>query len=135
MPKRKKKFPCGHTGLGQFCHRCAQKEAQRQQSAQQRQAWQTQLAAAPIPLEHLPRDIAEKVLEVLAKLDHGAGYTSLQGKRLHKMGQRSVISIPIGRRFRLICREDATGKLVPLEALSHEEYNTRLAAGGWPEQP
>lgn len=133
MPKRKKKFPCGHVGHGRYCHRCAEKEAQRQQSAQQRQAWQVQLAAAPIPLEHLPRDVAQRVLEVLAELDRGSSYASLQGKRLHKMGQRSVISIPIGLRFRLICREEeTTGKLVPIEALTHEEYNTRLAAGGWP---
>jgi hypothetical protein len=134
MPKRKKKFPCGHVGHGRFCHRCAEKEAQRQQSAQRRQAWQAELAAAPIPLEHLPREVAQRVLEVLADLDAGASYVSLQGKRLHKMGQRSVISIPIGLRFRLICREiEETGKLVPLEALSHEAYNTRLATGGWPD--
>lgn len=131
MPKRKKKFPCGHVGHGRFCHRCAEKEAQRQKSAEQRQAWQAQLAAAPIPLEHLPRDVAQRLLEVLAALDAGTSYVALQGKRLHKMGQRAVISIPIGLRFRLICREEEAGRLVPLEALTHEEYNTRLATGGW----
>lgn len=130
MPKRKKKFPCGHVGQGRYCHRCAERDAARQRAAEQRTAWQAKLKAAPIPLHHLPRDVAQQVLEVLSALENGTDYLALQGKRLVKMGQRDIISIPIGLRFRLICRlEDS--RLVPLEAISHEEYNTRLATGGW----
>ncbi len=46
------------------------------------------------------------------------------------MGQREVISIPIGKRYRLICLEQ-NGEMRYLEVLSHEQYNNRLKSGGW----
>lgn len=127
---RKTTFPCGHTGKGKYCHRCAQETARRQETQQQKRDWEQRLQAAPIGLTHLPKGVAKKVLHRLDQLAKGSTAQNLKGKRLTTMGQRDIISIPIGRRYRLICR-DTGGSLEPLEALSHESYNNRLAAGGW----
>ncbi|BBL74806.1 hypothetical protein MishRS11D_19040 [Methylomagnum ishizawai] len=88
------------------------------------------LSQAPIPLDDLPPEIAEKTLEMIAALQQGASYMDFMGKRMKNMGQRHVISIPIGRRYRLICKED-NGQLEFIEAISHEEYNNRLSGNGW----
>ena len=141
MAGRNKTFPCGHTGKGQFCHRCKQADAQRQAASaarqaadmvrsEQRQQWQERLENAPVALKHLPRNAQEKCLQVVDKLQHGTSYMELQGKRLSPMNQREIISIPLGWSFRLICRE-AAGQLEFVEAISHETYNNRLASGGW----
>jgi len=130
MPGKKKRFPCGHLGRGQYCHRCA--EVEREQRAQQeaKAARKAHLAAAPIPVDHLPADIADKAIEIMQALRAGASYLDFKGKRLKNMGQREVISVPLGRRYRLICRDRPDG-LAFVEAISHEVYNDRLAAGGW----
>ena len=128
MAGKKKTFACGHQGKGQYCHRC---EAQRQQQAQkqqQRDDWQQRLAQAPCDLAGLPVDIATRGLDIMAQLDRGADYRQLHGKRLAPMGKREIISIPVGRRYRLLCRERADHSLEYLELISHETYNNRLAA-------
>lgn len=63
-------------------------------------------------------------------LNAGKAYQDFKGKRLVTMGQREVISVPIGRRYRLICR-DSNGCLEFIEVITHEEYNNRLSSGGW----
>ncbi len=141
MAGRIKTFPCGHSGKGQFCHRCKQLEHERQAASAQRaaseaarseerQQWQERLAAAPLDLSLLPRNAAEKCLQVIERLRQGTSYMELQGKRLSAMNQRTIISIPLGWSFRLICREQE-GSLEFVEAISHETYNNRLASGGW----
>ncbi len=135
---RKKTFDCGHTGYGKFCHRCAdeerrrrEKQSRKEQKKQQRQAWQEHLAAAPVSLDHVPPKTARKVLETIEKLRRGqATYMQLNGKRLITMGQRNIISIPIGWSWRLVC-EDTDDGLVFLEVLSHEAYNNKISSGGW----
>ncbi|MFZ3300788.1 MAG: hypothetical protein WA344_22460 [Ralstonia pickettii] len=132
-----KTFACGHIGKGQFCHRCAQlaqeNAAKIQRSADdalKKQHWQSQLNSAPVPLNHLPKEIARKALQVFAALAGDKTYLDVKGKRLAAMGLRQIVSIPLGLSHRLVCREEA-GKLSYLEALTHEEYNNRLAAGTW----
>lgn len=132
-----KTFVCGHTGKGQFCHRCAQLATENRAKAQRvaaealkKQDWHKQLHAAPVPLGHLPKEIALKTLQVFAELANGKTYLDVKGKRLGAMGLRQIISIPLGLNYRLVCREEA-GKLSYLEALTHEEYSSRLAAGTW----
>lgn len=88
------------------------------------------MAQAPVSLEHVPRPIATKALHVIEKLAQGADYRQFHGKRLVAMGQRTIVSIPLGWGHRLICREEGA-RLGPIEVLSHETYNTRLASGGW----
>lgn len=132
-----KTFACGHSGKGQFCHRCAQadkekaaKLQQQQAAALKKQGWQAQINAAPIPLNHLPKDISSKALQVMEALNGGKPYLEFKGKRLAAMGLRHIISIPLGLSHRLVCREE-NGTLMYLEAIPHEEYNNRLATGGW----
>lgn len=88
------------------------------------------LSKSPIPLDHVPTSVADRTLEVIVALSKGAAYQSFKGKRLVTMGQRDVVSIPIGRRYRLICRH-TKGPLQFLEIISHETYNNRLSSGGW----
>ncbi len=135
---RKKTFACGHTGRGKYCHRCAEEERKKQKKQQekerrrqQQQAWKEQLAAAPVELGHLPQKTAEKVLQIIGRLQRGeTTYMELNGKRLTTMGRRNIISIPIGWSWRLIC-EDSSKGLVFLEVLSHEAYNNKISSGGW----
>lgn len=127
---RKKTFACGHRGKGQYCHRCHAKAKANDAAARARAGWQQTLDTAPIPLGHLPRKQAEKTLAILESIGNGVSHTRFNGKRLSNMNQREIISIPIGRQYRLICRDDNEG-LCPIEALSHEDYNQRLASGGW----
>lgn len=122
--KYRKRFSCGHRGFGKYCHCCADRLAQQQaiwvakQAA--RQAWQKTFAKDEIDLSHLPRSIVLKVRQILAALKQGKGYWQLGGKRLNSV--RDVIRIPVTRRYRLLCQEE-DGRIVPLEALSHEDYN------------
>ena len=81
----------------------------------------------PIDLGHLPRHVVEKARAVLKGLRDGRAYTDYRGKRMHY--DRTVISIPLGYHYRLICRDDPVRGLVPVEALSHEAYNTKYVTG------
>jgi len=122
----KKTFPCGHKGKGQYCHRCAQ-EARQQQTKQQEQAeqqrWQQQFDHDPINLRRLSkRSLVEKARAIIAAIAAGRSYTEFRGKRLNH--DRSVISVPVNRSYRLIYHETDRG--LDLQSLmSHEEYNVK----------
>ncbi len=125
-------FACGHSGKGQYCHRCKQAEqeaAARQASAaaeqverqQDRQAWEASFAADPIDLRGLQtRERVLKARELLRKLAAGEPYASLGGKRWES--DRSVISVPVGRGHRLVLRDEGQ-RLRPLACMTHEAYN------------
>lgn len=130
MAGRKKTFPCGHTGKGKYCHRCAQEEKRKQAILGAKSEWKDRLSSAPVELDHLPKEVAEKALAVIAELQEGRPYPDLKGKRMITMGQREIISIPVGRRYRLICC-DKKSSLECIEVISHEDYNNRLTSGGW----
>ncbi|PIR83885.1 hypothetical protein COU18_01880 [Candidatus Kaiserbacteria bacterium CG10_big_fil_rev_8_21_14_0_10_51_14] len=130
MAGRKKTFRCGHRGKGQVCHRCQQEARQRQANAQTMAKWNEKVFSAPVRVDHLPKEIAEKTLQIIAELKDGKPYLDFKGKRMVVMGQRDVISIPIGKRYRLICR-DLDGVFEYVEVITHETYNNRLTAGGW----
>lgn len=125
--KRQHTFPCGHRGRGQVCHRC-QQEAQAKQAAQhqaaarqqQRQTWQAQFDQDPIDLRGLPHHVIEKARSILQDIQQGEHFKTLKGKRM--IFDRTVIRIPVGHRYRLLCREQG-GQLLPWRVLSHEEYN------------
>lgn len=128
----KKTFPCGHVGKGQYCHRCAQEKAAAEKVIQAKNSWNERLAAAPVELGHLPRKAAEKALGIIAGLRQGKPYLDYKGKRLVKMGQREMISIPVGWSYRLVCRAK-NGEWEDLDVVTHEDYNNCLASGGWAE--
>lgn len=122
MPRRKKSFPCGHKGYGQICHLCAQKSAVLEQKRQQKQEWESTFAHDPIDLRDLPIHVVVKARTVISALQAHKPYTEFGGKRLRH--DRSIVSIPITRNYRMLCR-DCGNVLIPQEVLSHEDYNVR----------
>ena len=143
---RKKTFPCGHSGKGRFCHRC--ESAKNEQSGlsmddghdgehngkphergadnggevkADKEAWRETFEADPIPLTHLPsRNLVMRARLILSEINKGAPWHQFNGKRLQH--DRNVVSIPLGRRYRILFRTD-DGPPKPVEVLSHEAYN------------
>jgi hypothetical protein len=120
MSRRKKLFPCGHRGYGQICHRCAQQQASWEEKKQQKSTWEATFAEDPIDLRALPKNVVLKTREILEGLANQRDYRSFHGKRLRH--DRFVISIPVTRNYRLICR-DRGNFLTPEAVISHEDYN------------
>jgi hypothetical protein len=120
MAKRKKQFPCGHQGYGQICHRCAQTVAEREAKREEKREWELTFAQDPIDLRSLPRNVVLKARQILQGLADHQDYREFHGKRLRH--DRHVISIPVTRNYRLLCR-DAGQWLVPEAVISHEDYN------------
>lgn len=128
----RRSFACGHTGKGQYCHRCRQEAeaaVQRQagaaeqqaERARERQAWEASFAADPIDLRDLQtRERVGKARDILRRLAEGEAYTSLGGKRWES--DRNIVSVPVGRGHRLVLRDEG-GRLRPLACMTHEAYN------------
>lgn len=129
---RKRTFPCGHTGKGRFCHRCAAEKKEKESEAaksgeselsekDEKVAWRETFADDPIQLSHLPKkSLVVRARMILQEIDRGAPWHQFNGKRLQH--DRNVISIPLGRRYRILFRTD-DGAPRPVEVLSHEAYN------------
>lgn len=134
---RKKTFPCGHSGKGRFCHRCQAAKEQAQKDSEvngkdsvnghdseakaEKEAWRESFEADPIPLSHLPsRNLVMRARLILEEINKGAPWHQFNGKRLQH--DRNVISVPLGRRYRILFRTD-DGAPKPVEVLSHEAYN------------
>lgn len=134
MAGGKKKFPCGHTGKGQYCHQCAQleeakkqKAAERMERTQEREAWQQTFDQDVIDLRKLPPHLVLKARKILADVCQTKNYIQYKGKRLNY--DRTMISIPLSREYRLMFQE-RDGTFYPLAAMSHEDYNgTKPGAG------
>ncbi|WP_071515460.1 hypothetical protein [Geitlerinema sp. PCC 9228] len=133
MPKRKKTFPCGHKGYGKVCHRCQQTEAAKNNGSadsytkrRQKEDWEASFEKDPIDLRPLPRHVVKKARSILKALDKQKDYRQFGGKRLRH--NRTIISIPITRNYRMICRDDGNF-VIPQEVLSHEDYNVRKPGG------
>ncbi|BBA79085.1 hypothetical protein RGRSB_0510 [cyanobacterium endosymbiont of Rhopalodia gibberula] len=120
MSRRKKLFPCGHKGYGQRCHRCDQAQVAWERKKQEKNAWEDKFDKDPIDLRTLPRNVVFKARKILKELANRKNYREFHGKRLRH--DRFVISIPVTRHYRLICR-DQGNLLVPEAVISHEEYN------------
>ncbi|MBD2577114.1 hypothetical protein [Oscillatoria sp. FACHB-1406] len=126
MARRKKSFPCGHKGYGQICHRCAQKQDNLAKKREERQQWEATFAEDPIDLSALPRNVVLKARQILVGIATQRDYREFRGKRLRH--DRFIISIPVTRNYRLICR-DCGSNLVPQEVVSHEDYNVCKPGG------
>lgn len=120
MSRRKKKFPCGHKGYGQICHKCAQQQATWNQKKQEKNAWEATFACDPIDMRALPKNVVIKAREIIHGLQQQKNYREFHGKRLRH--DRFIISIPVTRHYRLLCR-DYGSFLVPEAVISHEDYN------------
>lgn len=134
MAIRKKHFDCGHSGLGRFCHRCAQSTAPGDRRRRKsRDQFDPEVPTATcftpadggdqISLSVLPTPgLTQKALSILAAIvDHRAPYTRYGGKRMYY--DRSIISVPIGYHYRLLFREMDDSRKIPIQIMSHETYN------------
>lgn len=126
MSRRKKVFPCGHKGYGQICHKCAQTHAEWEQKRQQKNAWEATFDSDPIDLRSLPKKVVIKAREIIKRLSDSQDYRVFHGKRLRH--DRSVVSIPVTRHYRLLCR-DLGSLLIPEAVVSHEDYNVCKPGG------
>ena len=126
MSRRKKKFICGHKGYGQVCHRCAQKKAGIDQKRQRKLDWEATFAKDPIDLRNLPKNVVVKSRRIIQQLQCQGDYHQFHGKRLRH--DRFIISIPVTRSYRLICRDCGT-LLIPEAVVSHEDYNVVKPGG------
>lgn len=70
-----------------------------------------------------PPHILEKARLIVLQLEDGIPYWQLRGKRLRK--DRSIISIPVGPRWRLVASLE-TGTPQLQELVSHSNYNGLL---------
>lgn len=120
MSRRKKNFPCGHRGYGQVCHRCAQEQADGKKKKQHKLDWEATFNHDLINLKNLPKNVVIKSRRIIKQLQIQSDYRQFHGKRLRH--NRSIISIPINRNYRLICR-DRGQFLSPEAVVSHEDYN------------
>lgn len=126
MPRRKRKFPCGHRGYGQVCHKCEQKEVALAEKKAQKQKWQDTFADDLIDLQGLPKNVVLKARRILKGLQNHRDYRDFRGKRLRH--DRFIISIPVTRDYRLICRDtrssgQSDSSITPEAVVSHEDYN------------
>lgn len=125
MPGRKKKFPCGHSGRGQYCHRCetSKKPKETEKDAAAKAEWKALFEEDVIDLRLLPTQASTvKARKILTDIENGVPYTRYYGKRLNH--DRSIISVPVNRDYRILFRDEG-GRLLPLRVLSHEDYNTK----------
>ncbi|MFV8752188.1 hypothetical protein ACNOYE_16695 [Nannocystaceae bacterium ST9] len=83
--------------------------------------WEASFAADPIDLHDLPTPkLVLRAREILEAIGRGAPWHQFNGKRLQH--DRTIISVPVGRRYRMLFRTN-TGSPQPVEVLSHEAYN------------
>ncbi len=64
--------------------------------------------------------VAAKAHDILQQLSHGSGHHQVRGKRMHY--DRSVISVPVGYRYRLLLLHQS-GCYTAIDVMSHERYN------------
>lgn len=120
MSKRRKKFACGHIGYGIDCHKCEQTQTVREEKRKEKNAWQETFSQDPIDLSSLPRNVVLKARQIIFNIQNQTSYTNFRGKRLRH--DRFIISIPVTRNYRLICR-DYGSFVAPEAVISHEDYN------------
>ncbi|MCC0176518.1 hypothetical protein I4641_05935 [Waterburya agarophytonicola K14] len=120
MVRRKKKFSCGHKGFGRICHKCIQANAVIEQKQKLKRDWEVSFDRDSIDLRNLPKNVVLKSRYIIQQLAKEPNYRQFRGKRLRH--NRFVISIPINRSYRLLCR-DRGQSLSPEAVVSHEDYN------------
>ncbi len=76
--------------------------------------------------QKIPNRIQARAKEIIAQISKGAPVARFHGKRLRN--DRTVISIPIGRNWRLLLRSTREGLLFD-QILSHEDYNRAKPQG------
>ena len=128
----KKKFECGHVGRGTYCHHCNQELAERQTEIDsqinrqnRKNNWLRSFEEDPISLKCIQdkKYVVKKARSIIEKITNGVPIHQLRGKHLKQC--QNIISIPVGRAYRLICRTTSAGYVVEC-LLSHEQYNSYI---------
>jgi hypothetical protein len=120
MSRHRKMFQCGHKGYGQICHRCLQEDVIDDRQKAEKQSWRNSFSFDSIDLQHLPAHVILKARNIIDGLQASRDYREFRGKRLRH--DRSVISIPVTRNYRMLCL-DLDGLLQPQQVISHGDYN------------
>jgi hypothetical protein len=77
-----------------------------------------------LDIQDVPLPVRSKTERVMLKLASGTNYIELGGKKLWEDRNKQSVSIPLGRKYRMICRlED--GRAVPVKVLTHSQYNRK----------
>ncbi len=105
-----------HSSLARSNENNSEWEKKRQRKLE----WEAAFDRDPIDLRNLPRNVVIKSRRIIEGLQIRSDYRQFHGKRLRY--DRFVISIPVTRNYRLICR-DCGNLLVPEAVVSHEDYN------------
>ena len=108
--------PTPHPQLARSSNSNSEWEKKRQDKLE----WEAAFARDPIDLRNLPKNVVIKSRRIIERLQIRSDYRQFHGKRLRH--DRFVISIPVTRNYRLICR-DCGNLLVPEAVVSHEDYN------------
>ena len=124
-PIMRKRFPCGHRGRGQYCHRCAQERggAHRRAAAREGRLALAELLGVPAT------DFPDKILRRAAAIHQevaAQGLLALRRRGAKKiLSLDNVLSVPVGHHHRLLFVVDHD---IPryLELLTHEQYDRRL---------
>jgi hypothetical protein len=122
MPRRRKTFPCGHSGFGTFCRPCREREEASVRRAEERERREREFGQDPVDLRGLPDAVIRKARQVIGELADGADYRTFRGKALRGEDD-GAISIPLGWSHRLLCRKTRDG-IEPVRVLTHEDYNS-----------
>lgn len=135
MAGRVKRFDCGHSGKGQWCHRCA--EVQRGIDAEARAAAERAAAIVRRHLDfarlfpnqardrdHFPPQVIERAVELGLALECGEAASTMRGHRMPY--DRTVFRFNLPGHHRLVVEGDGRG---PMSVMTHEQYN-HLFAGG-----
>lgn len=77
-------------------------------------------------LSRLPKDRQRKARAILDGLARGEPLATYRGKRMRH--DRTVVSVPLGRRWRIILRDTGDG-LEFVAACSHERYSRGAKPG------
>lgn len=77
-------------------------------------------ASRNIQAERIPKNVQEKARKIIRKIERGVPYTTFRGKRL--VTDRETISIPVGRKWRMLARDSPDGIQV-YALLSHGNYD------------
>ncbi len=128
MPIRRKYFPCGHHGKGQYCHLCERQAEDKQSRETQRVARKDQkiqrvqaFTNDPINLRDLPSpQLVHKARHIIHHITTTKEYRPFLGKRME--ADRTLLSIPLNYRYRILFRIHPD-RITPLSVMTHETYN------------
>lgn len=124
MPKRKTKWPCGHTGYGQYCHLCKQVSDARRVIEDARQEKRiASLQQDVVDLIDLPAAHRQTARDIIRRIDNGQHWSRVGGRKLRS--NDTTIIFDLGAAWRLIGQDSDTGFKFKM-ACSHQEYNNFL---------